>query len=51
MLGEMTDRPEDASLINAIGHYWKPWFFKHVEDVLIKGVRGAAHTYLVCWRH
>ncbi|XP_020896421.1 delta(24)-sterol reductase isoform X2 [Exaiptasia diaphana] len=33
MTGKFCDEPEPDK-INAIGHFWKPWFFKHVEQYL-----------------
>lgn len=40
MLGTMVDTPEggkEAGKVNALGKFWKPWFFKHVEGFLVKG--------------
>jgi len=37
MKGEMVDKPEPTQ-VNAIGNYWKPWFFTHVEKYLDSGV-------------
>uniref|UniRef100_A0A0B7AT95 Delta(24)-sterol reductase n=1 Tax=Arion vulgaris TaxID=1028688 RepID=A0A0B7AT95_9EUPU len=36
MTGNMTDEAE-ADKVNPIGSYWKPWFYKHVEDFLMSG--------------
>ncbi|XP_063399264.1 delta(24)-sterol reductase-like isoform X1 [Mytilus trossulus] len=36
MLGNMTDIA-DPEKINPIGYFWKPWFFKHVEEFLESG--------------
>ncbi|XP_792094.3 delta(24)-sterol reductase [Strongylocentrotus purpuratus] len=36
MTGQLTDQAEPAK-INAIGNFWKPWFFKHVESFLKTG--------------
>eukprot|EP01134_Creolimax_fragrantissima_P004148 CFRG4148T1 len=36
MTGVMTDNIV-RSKCNSIGHYYKPWFFKHVEEFLEKG--------------
>lgn len=33
MTGVMTDEVEPSKL-NSIGNYYKPWFFKHVENYL-----------------
>ncbi|KAH3867287.1 hypothetical protein DPMN_030413 [Dreissena polymorpha] len=33
MTGNMTEEAE-ADKINPIGYFWKPWFFKHVEQFL-----------------
>lgn len=40
MVGTMVDKPtgrREAGKVNAIGKFWKPWFFKHVESFLAKG--------------
>jgi len=37
MLGNMCDTPEDTTKINELGKFYKPWFFKHVEDYLVGG--------------
>ncbi|KAK3755290.1 hypothetical protein QZH41_014600, partial [Actinostola sp. cb2023] len=37
MTGTFCDEPEYDKVhnyINSIGHFWKPWFFKHVEQYL-----------------
>jgi delta24-sterol reductase len=36
MVGNMVETPE-PSKINAIGKYWKPWFYTHVETFLKEG--------------
>ncbi|CAH1774871.1 unnamed protein product [Owenia fusiformis] len=36
MTTNMTDEAE-SDKINNIGYFWKPWFFKHVEQYLHKG--------------
>ncbi|KAK6179008.1 hypothetical protein SNE40_011465 [Patella caerulea] len=36
MTANMTDEVEDDK-VNCIGRYYKPWFFKHVEEFLKKG--------------
>ena len=36
MYGDMTDKIE-PSLVNAIGKYYKPWFYTHVQSFLQKG--------------
>lgn len=38
MTGSMTDEAEPQK-INAIGNFWKPWFYKHVEGFLQTGGR------------
>lgn len=38
MTGTMSDDPDSAK-INSIGRWYKPWFFKHVENIL-KGNRN-----------
>lgn len=44
MTGELTDDAE-ASKINAIGLYWKPWFYKHVEGFL-ENSTGSSVEYI-----
>jgi len=36
MKGHMVDAPEPGK-VNAIGNYWKPWFFTHVQKFLDTG--------------
>ncbi|XP_059149289.1 delta(24)-sterol reductase-like isoform X2 [Physella acuta] len=36
MVGNMTDDAE-PDMINPIGNFWKPWFYKHVETFLKTG--------------
>ncbi|KAI6179109.1 FAD-binding PCMH-type domain-containing protein [Aphelenchoides besseyi] len=35
MTGEFSDSPPKNAKVNAIGRWYKPWFFKHVENILI----------------
>ncbi|KAJ1971452.1 hypothetical protein H4R35_005248 [Dimargaris xerosporica] len=39
MLGEFADvkTPEQRAKVNAVNHWWKPWFYKHVEGFLESG--------------
>ena len=37
MIGNLTDSPSDDGPINPIGRWYKPWFYKHVEDILNQG--------------
>ena len=37
MTAVMTDQPQDDGPINAIGRWYKPWFYKHVEGLLDNG--------------
>lgn len=39
MCGEFADvtTPEQKAKVNPIGYWWKPWFYKHVEQALTKG--------------
>jgi delta24-sterol reductase len=37
MIGNLTDQPGNDGPINPIGRWYKPWFYKHVEDILIQG--------------
>ncbi|XP_022101668.1 delta(24)-sterol reductase-like [Acanthaster planci] len=36
MTANMTDDAEESK-VNCIGHFWKPWFFKHVQAYLKSG--------------
>jgi delta24-sterol reductase len=40
--GDFADGPEDAK-VNAIGRWFKPWFYKHCESFL---TRGAGDEYI-----
>ena len=56
MLGTMVDKPEggrEGGKVNALGKFWKPWFFKHVERFLVKGRRegGRVAVEYVPLRH
>jgi Delta24-sterol reductase len=33
MTGRFAERPADASLVNHVNHFWKPWYYVHVEQV------------------
>ncbi|MTI31280.1 FAD-binding oxidoreductase [Xanthovirga aplysinae] len=37
MKGNLVDRPQKDGILNKIGRWHKPWFFKHVESYLEKG--------------
>ncbi|XP_071953466.1 delta(24)-sterol reductase-like isoform X2 [Antedon mediterranea] len=37
MTANMTNNVEDDGKVNEIGQFWKPWFFKHVEQYLETG--------------
>jgi delta24-sterol reductase len=37
MIGTLTDHPEADGPVNAIGHWYQPWFYKHVEGILKAG--------------
>lgn len=49
MLGNLTDKA-DPKKVNAIGNFYKPWFFKHVEDYLEKG-KGDEYVPLRHYYH
>ena len=42
MTGTFTDTYE-SRLLNRIGRWYKPWFYKHVETYLTKGVQGIEY--------
>ncbi|KAE9525143.1 hypothetical protein AGLY_014557 [Aphis glycines] len=35
MTGQMTDGDQNTKNVNKIGRFYKPWFFKHVESLLL----------------
>ncbi|XP_002740991.1 delta(24)-sterol reductase [Saccoglossus kowalevskii] len=50
MTANQTENAE-AEKVNAIGNYWKPWFFKHVESYLKKGRGGVEYIPLRHYYH
>ncbi|XP_043855877.1 delta(24)-sterol reductase [Dromiciops gliroides] len=50
MTGVMTDDVEPSKL-NRIGNYYKPWFFKHVEEYLKKDQKGLEYIPLRHYYH
>ncbi|KAG7316673.1 hypothetical protein KOW79_020214 [Hemibagrus wyckioides] len=50
MTGVMTDHAEPDK-INRIGHYYKPWFFKHVEKYLKEDGTGVEYIPLRHYYH
>ncbi|XP_006635059.1 delta(24)-sterol reductase isoform X1 [Lepisosteus oculatus] len=50
MTGIMTEEAEPDK-INCIGHYYKPWFFKHVESYLKENRRGVEYIPLRHYYH
>jgi delta24-sterol reductase len=46
MAGEFADAPADRSLINPLGRWHKPWFFKHVETFLWRDQPGEEYIPL-----
>ncbi|MBX3251856.1 MAG: FAD-binding oxidoreductase [Myxococcales bacterium] len=48
--GDYADAPANRRDVNAIGQWWKPWFYKHTETAL---ERGAFTEYLPIrdWYH
>lgn len=50
MTANQTDEAE-IDKINAIGNYYKPWFFKHVEKYLEKGTGGTEYIPLRHYYH
>jgi Delta24-sterol reductase len=51
MLGTMADRPPSADKVNAIGMWYKPWFFKHVEGYLARDQPGDEYIPLRHYYH
>ena len=37
MIGNLADEPGADGPVNPIGRWYKPWFYKHVEDILNRG--------------
>uniref|UniRef100_A0ABI7ZQQ8 Delta(24)-sterol reductase n=1 Tax=Felis catus TaxID=9685 RepID=A0ABI7ZQQ8_FELCA len=50
MTGVMTDKAEPSKL-NSIGSYYKPWFFKHVENYLKANEGGLEYIPLRHYYH
>ncbi|CAK4616770.1 hypothetical protein LEN26_007351 [Aphanomyces euteiches] len=50
MTGSMVDKPESDKL-NAIGDWYKPWFFKHVESKLIASKHDTEYIPLRDYFH
>ncbi|XP_027426172.2 delta(24)-sterol reductase [Zalophus californianus] len=50
MTGVMTDQAEPSKL-NSIGNYYKPWFFKHVENYLKTNREGLEYIPLRHYYH
>merc|ERR1719265_1235491 len=47
MKADYVDKEDvDHSLLNSIGLYWKPWFYKHVEEFLKKDPNGVYVEYI-----
>lgn len=46
MAGEFADAPADRSLINPLGRWYKPWFYKHVETFLWREQPGEEYIPL-----
>lgn len=44
MAGDFADAPADRSKINPLGRWYKPWFFKHVEQFLWR--EGGSEEYI-----
>ncbi|XP_043941436.1 delta(24)-sterol reductase [Protopterus annectens] len=50
MTGVLCDEAEPG-LVNSIGNYYKPWFFKHVESYLKKNCKGVEYIPLRHYYH
>jgi delta24-sterol reductase len=44
MTGELADEPNDGSIVNRIGRWYKPWFYTHCETML--GQSGPIIEYI-----
>lgn len=44
MTGVLTDQQDDDAPVNAIGRFWKPWFYKHVEKQIT--TRKGGYEYI-----
>ncbi|CAM9704093.1 unnamed protein product [Chrysoparadoxa australica] len=57
MLGNMVSTQEvkrqkaAGAVVNNIGHYYKPWFFSHVQGFLDQNVRGVEYVPLRHYYH
>ncbi|XP_056388113.1 delta(24)-sterol reductase [Hyla sarda] len=50
MTGVLTDEAQPDQ-VNNIGHYWKPWFFRHVESYLKNNRSGTEYIPLRHYYH
>lgn len=51
MTGKLTDTIENDGKKNAIGHYYKPWFYKHVEGFMQSGKTAVEYIPLRHYYH
>ncbi|KAI8870425.1 24-dehydrocholesterol reductase-like protein [Ramicandelaber brevisporus] len=53
MLGEFADvdTPEKRAKVNGVNHFWKPWFYKHVEEFLQTPEGGEEYIPLRHYYH
>ncbi|KAJ7585375.1 hypothetical protein C8J56DRAFT_788164 [Mycena floridula] len=58
MIGEFADKPEDSSRINPLNRWYKPWFYKYVQEFLESGSKDEfvplrhwfhRHTRSIFW--
>ncbi|MGQ3012088.1 MAG: FAD-binding oxidoreductase [Flavobacteriales bacterium] len=51
MTGQLTDHLHDDGKKNAIGRYYKPWFYKHVETFMESGLSAVEYIPLRHYYH
>lgn len=51
MTGNFADKPASDGSSNAIGKFWKPWFYKHVQGFLTAGKESVEYIPLRHYYH
>lgn len=51
MIGNLTDAPAADGPVNPIGRWYKPWFYKHVEELLDAGKDAVEYIPLRHYLH
>ncbi|MCS6980522.1 MAG: FAD-binding protein [Flavobacteriales bacterium] len=51
MTGRMAGQPSEDGRVNAIGRFWKPWFYKHAKSYLDSNAAGVEYIPLRHYYH